>query len=152
MSSSPRKYYHGTAAKLEPGDLIKPGHEPEFENSAWGDPIGGYHYSRARRIWVTTSPALALLYAMRVGNVHVSEDGSVVGSRVPYVYQVRPLARHVHRDTHAGLGSPEPDRGSYWTGSPAEVIAELPITEDESLWLAAIDLALSKLAAREAAS
>ena len=76
------RYYHGTVADLQPGDLITPGHG------------ANYVASKSGRVYFTTDRAWALLYAL---------DSSAEDCP-PRVYEVRPTASRTFHDFGLFLG------------------------------------------------
>jgi sugar lactone lactonase YvrE len=71
---SPDQFFHGTHARLSPGDAIEPGHEPNF-------PVDGKTYPEPGQVYFTSSRKHAEGYADRVGSRH-----GVIGR----VYRVEP--------------------------------------------------------------
>lgn len=104
-----RTWYHGTAAHLASGDLITPGHEPNFEES------------NPRRVFFTADPAWALMYAIRI----VAMFGTC--GHYGHVYEVRPLASRTFRDRNRFWGELA-DRRARWSAQPVEVVSEVTVS------------------------
>lgn len=105
-----KTWYHGTNAHLEPGDLITPGHELNFEES------------NPRRVFFTSDPAWALVYALRV----VVMFGTC--GHYGHVYEVRPLAGRTFRDWNMFWGPELADRRARWSAQPLEVVREVTVS------------------------
>jgi hypothetical protein len=104
-------WYHGTVARLMPGDLIVPGKEPNFEAS------------HQRRVYFTPDRAWAAFYAVNVSRANGA----------PHVYEVDPAARRTFRDYSLVLLPRPGERAVYdprarWSCQPLAVVREIPLT------------------------
>lgn len=73
---APSILYHGTAARLRPGSLIRPGRKPNFG----GDSVD--RNGRSVYVYATNDPDTAYWYAETLAKM--------VGRRFGYIYEVTP--------------------------------------------------------------
>jgi hypothetical protein len=107
-------YYHGTAAVLQPGDVLVPANQ-HGQATHWGEA----YYSRPEqawrgdRVWITDKVAGAFRWG-----------GTSAGRKQVHVYEVEPLDTPVHDKERQPFG-PGAEGGEYHVGS-ARVIREVP--------------------------
>lgn len=79
-------YFHGTGARLSPGDFIEPNREPT-------------HVLRHEHVYATTRPGWARVYAQYAGGGSRKYGGD------PHIYEVEPTGPMEKDPTMGGAGS-----------------------------------------------
>ena len=86
---SPVQFFHGTKAELSPGDVVEPGHPPNYKSVR---PQGREAYSSREYVYATTDPQVAFDHWFNTPPKRMSSEKPVGG-----VYKVEPVG-DVERD------------------------------------------------------
>lgn len=83
----PKQFFHGTTAKLNPGDTVLPAAKSGRHNWDDIDSLGSYAKFATNRTWVADHPSMAAEYA------HFSQWSATEADGDPTVYEVGPTTR-----------------------------------------------------------
>lgn len=96
-SLNPKQFFHGTTAKLEPGDVLRPGldvgihrHSPDLEGDDPDEPD-------LSRVFSTQDEGDAWAFAINASDYSLYENNREFQDR-PYVYEVEPQGRVTGRE------------------------------------------------------
>ena len=118
---SNRQFFHGTAAKLQPGDLIHPNHLPDEQA------YNQEHPEHSDFVWMSNRVRDADWYARHRGSMQggtkPTQDKAVRNS---HVYEVEPQGLHAPADT---LTPGKKSHSTHVSLAPVKVVREVPHEE-----------------------
>ena len=122
-----KQFFHGTASKLEPGDLIHPNHLGDV----------GYnkqHPEHSDFVWMTSRPSDADWFARHRGAMAKQvKHTDQTANEASHVYEVEPTGLHAPADIPPSRGDrklPRPKSSTAHVSlAPARVVREVPQEE-----------------------